>query len=296
MRAEARPRSARHRRERHGHRALARGPRARLRPLLPGARARAPVGRQRHRADDRPRARPGASRRHRGGVRRSSAPAPCSRSRSRWPGRARRRGLSLHGSFIGPAAGPSPARRWMGRMETEERIVEVMGTTAHVIVTGGGSGLADRAVGAARGAGGPLEPVPPRQRDQPAQRAARRPGVGLPRHVPAGRARTRGLAPHRRPVRPDVAARGARRGLRPVLRARSARPGERPRAVARRERPARRAPPAGSGASPDHARPDRRHGVVGPRRRARPRRDREGPGGGSRRRPPARAKARSARW
>ena len=31
-------------------------------------------------------------------------------------------------------------------MKNEERIVEVMGTTAHVIVTGGRSGLADRAV------------------------------------------------------------------------------------------------------------------------------------------------------
>ncbi len=57
-----------HHRERHGHRPVARGPRARLRPLLPGARPGAPGGRQRHRADDRPGARPGASRRHRGRV------------------------------------------------------------------------------------------------------------------------------------------------------------------------------------------------------------------------------------
>ncbi len=34
----------------------------------------------------------------------------------------------------------------MGRMKTEARIIEVMGTTAHVIVTGGDPALADRAV------------------------------------------------------------------------------------------------------------------------------------------------------
>ena len=82
-----------------------------------------PAGRKRHRSDDRPRTRACPPRRHRGDV------------------AGRRRRISVH-----PHAPDGAGRGSDGPMSSESRIVKVMGTTAHLIVTDGPSGLVDRGV------------------------------------------------------------------------------------------------------------------------------------------------------
>ena len=91
-------------------------------------------------------------------------------------------------------------------MTTEERIVDVMGTTAHVIVTDGALGLADRAV--AR-----LEELEARwsrfRPDSEISRLNERPGVPVvvsPDTYHLIERGARRVAAHRGPVRPDAAS------------------------------------------------------------------------------------------
>ena len=106
------------------------------------------------------------------------------------------------------------------RTQVAERRATLMGTEAHVIVVGDDAGPScrrrDRPPGAARSA---LEPLPPGQRDQPAEQQPRRPGARHAGDVPAHRSRARGVAADRRRVRSDDPRRPPRRGLRPQLRA-----------------------------------------------------------------------------